>query len=146
HERADDRHRRAGGTNNPAPDRTLSPNTSHHRGLKRGPKTTSPGEPVGSASHSLAIRLARTIRSSRVPVYGSVRAPRRKACTAQDECARAPSNDPRPEVREDLNRTLRGWSSSFNLGSPVAGFRSVDHYVRECVRGFPRQTAQVGRA
>src|SRR5215467_5773092 len=46
------------------------------------------------------------------------------------------NNDPWPEVREDLNRTLRGWSSYFNLGSPVAAFRSVDHYVRERVRGF----------
>ena len=48
-----------------------------------------------------------------------------------------PSNtDPWPEVRDDLNRRLRGWSSYFNLGSPVAAFRSVDHYVRERVRGF----------
>src|SRR5262244_2082122 len=48
-----------------------------------------------------------------------------------------PSNtDPWPEVCDDLNRTLRGWSSYFNLGSPVAAFRSVDHYVRERVRGF----------
>jgi RNA-directed DNA polymerase len=46
------------------------------------------------------------------------------------------NNDPWPEVRDDLNRTLRGWSSYFNLGSPVAAFRSVDHYVRERVRGF----------
>jgi hypothetical protein len=48
-----------------------------------------------------------------------------------------PSNtDPWPEARDDLNRTLRGWSSYFNLGSPVGAFRSVDHYVRERVRGF----------
>ena len=48
-----------------------------------------------------------------------------------------PSNtDPWPEVRDDLNRRLRGWSSYFNLGSPVAAFCSVDHYVRERVRGF----------
>jgi RNA-directed DNA polymerase len=48
-----------------------------------------------------------------------------------------PSNtDSWPEVRDDLNRTLRGWSSYFNLGSPVAAFRSVDHCVRERVRGF----------
>jgi RNA-directed DNA polymerase len=46
------------------------------------------------------------------------------------------NNDPWPEVCDDLNRTLRGWSSYFNLGSPVAAFRSVDHYVRERVRGF----------
>jgi hypothetical protein len=46
------------------------------------------------------------------------------------------NNDPWPEVRDELNRSLRGWSSYFNLGSPVAAFRSVDHYVRERVRGF----------
>jgi RNA-directed DNA polymerase len=48
-----------------------------------------------------------------------------------------PSNtNPWPEVCEDLNRSLRGWSSYFNLGSPVAAFCSVDHYVRERVRAF----------
>src|SRR5262245_17176453 len=46
------------------------------------------------------------------------------------------NNDPWPEVRDDLNRSLRGWSSYFNLGSPVAAFRSVDQYVRERVRAF----------
>jgi len=46
------------------------------------------------------------------------------------------NNDPWPEVRDDLNRSLRGWSSYFCLGSPVAAFRSVDHYVRERVRAF----------
>ena len=46
------------------------------------------------------------------------------------------NNDPWLEVRDDLNRLLRGWSSYFNLGSPVAAFRSVDHYVRERARGF----------
>jgi RNA-directed DNA polymerase len=46
------------------------------------------------------------------------------------------NNDPWPEVRDDLNRSLRGWSNYFNLGSPVVAFRSVDHYVRERVRAF----------
>jgi len=46
------------------------------------------------------------------------------------------NNEPWLEARDDLNRLLRGWSSYFNLGSPVAAFRSVDHYVRERVRGF----------
>jgi RNA-directed DNA polymerase len=40
------------------------------------------------------------------------------------------------EVRDELNRSLRGWSSYFCLGTPVAAFRSVDHYVRERVRAF----------
>jgi RNA-directed DNA polymerase len=48
-----------------------------------------------------------------------------------------PSNtDPWPEVREDLNRSLRGWSNYFCLGSPFEAFRSIDHYVRERVRAF----------
>jgi RNA-directed DNA polymerase len=48
-----------------------------------------------------------------------------------------PSNvDPWPEVRDDLNRSLRGWSNYFCLGSPFEAFRSVDYYVRECVRAF----------
>src|SRR4029077_4313387 len=48
-----------------------------------------------------------------------------------------PGNNLRwPEVRDDLNRSLRGWSSYFCLGTPVAAFRSVDHYVRERVRAF----------
>jgi len=46
------------------------------------------------------------------------------------------NTDPWPEVRDDLNRSLRGWATYFNLGSPVVAFRSVDHYVRECVRAF----------
>jgi group II intron maturase len=43
------------------------------------------------------------------------------------------------EGRDDLNRLLRGWSSYFNLGSPGATFRSVDHYVRERVRFLARR-------
>src|SRR6267378_2169855 len=41
-----------------------------------------------------------------------------------------------PEVLDELNRSLRGWSSYFCLGTPVTAFRSVDHYVRERVRAF----------
>jgi hypothetical protein len=46
------------------------------------------------------------------------------------------NNDPWFEVRDDLNRSLRGWSSYFCWGTPVAAFRSLDHYVRERVRAF----------
>ena len=56
------------------------------------------------------------------------------------------NTDPWPEVRDDLNRKLRGWSNYFNLGSPVAAFRSVDHYVRARVRGFlARRHKEAGR-
>ena len=46
------------------------------------------------------------------------------------------NNNPWPEVREDLNRSLRGWSSYFCFGTRVEAARSVDHYVRERVRAF----------
>ena len=46
------------------------------------------------------------------------------------------NNNPWPEVRDDLNRSLRGWSSYFCFGTRVEASRSVDHYVRERVRAF----------
>src|SRR5215831_11064707 len=95
--------------------------------------------PIRNASRSLATRLARTTRTTQVCVCTGVRAARRRACGLKTQVREllVPSNtDPWPEVRDDLNRTLRGWSSYVNLGSPVAAFRSVDHYVRERVRGF----------
>jgi hypothetical protein len=54
------------------------------------------------------------------------------------------NTDPWPEVRDDLNRSLRGWSNYFNLGSPVVAFRSVDHYVR--VHSSPDGTRWQGAA
>jgi RNA-directed DNA polymerase len=36
---------------------------------------------------------------------------------------------PWPEVRDDLNRSLRGWSSYFRLGTPVAAFLARRHKV-----------------
>jgi RNA-directed DNA polymerase len=46
------------------------------------------------------------------------------------------NNNPWPEVRDELNRSLRGWSSYFCFGTRVEASRSVDHYVRERVRAF----------
>jgi RNA-directed DNA polymerase len=46
------------------------------------------------------------------------------------------NNSPWPEVRDELNRSLRGWSSYFCFGTRVEASRSVDHYVRERVRAF----------
>jgi RNA-directed DNA polymerase len=46
------------------------------------------------------------------------------------------NNNPWPEVRDDLNRSLRGWSNYFCFGTRVEASRSVDHYVRERVRAF----------
>ena len=48
-----------------------------------------------------------------------------------------PSNiDPWPEVRDKLNRSLRGWSNYFGYGSRGKAYRSVDQYVFERVRRF----------
>jgi RNA-directed DNA polymerase len=48
-----------------------------------------------------------------------------------------PSNiDPWPEVRDKLNRSLRGWSNYFGYGSRSKAYRSVDQYVIARVRRF----------
>jgi RNA-directed DNA polymerase len=48
-----------------------------------------------------------------------------------------PNNlDPWVEVRDTLNRSLRGWSNYFCYGTRGAAFRSIDHYVTERVRAF----------
>ncbi|WP_271610673.1 group II intron maturase-specific domain-containing protein [Bradyrhizobium sp. CCBAU 21359] len=48
-----------------------------------------------------------------------------------------PSNiDPWPEVRDKLNRSLRGWSNYFGDGSRSEAYRSVDQFVFERVRRF----------
>ena len=44
--------------------------------------------------------------------------------------------DPWPEVRDKLNRSLRGWSNYFGYGTRRKAFRSVDQYVYERVRNF----------
>ena len=46
------------------------------------------------------------------------------------------NNDPWLEVRDTLNRTLRGWSNYFCHGTRRPAFRSIDFYVRERVRAF----------
>src|SRR5438552_2923742 len=46
------------------------------------------------------------------------------------------NNDPWPEVRDTLNRSLLGWSNYFCYGTYRRVFRSVDRYVYERVRDF----------
>jgi len=46
------------------------------------------------------------------------------------------NNDPWREVRDTLNRSLRGWSNYFCHGTRRPAFRGVDFYVRERVRAF----------
>jgi RNA-directed DNA polymerase len=46
------------------------------------------------------------------------------------------NNDPWPEVRDTLNRSLLGWSNYFCYGTYRRVFRGVDRYVYERVRDF----------
>jgi RNA-directed DNA polymerase len=46
------------------------------------------------------------------------------------------NNDPWPEVRDTLNRSLLGWSNYFCHGTRRSAFRGVDRYVYERVRDF----------
>jgi RNA-directed DNA polymerase len=46
------------------------------------------------------------------------------------------NNDPWGEVRDTLNRSLRGWSNYFSYGTRRAAFRGIDRYVYERVRDF----------
>jgi RNA-directed DNA polymerase len=46
------------------------------------------------------------------------------------------NNAPWQEVRDTLNRFLRGWSNYFCHGTPRPAFRGVDQYVYERVRDF----------
>ena len=55
-----------------------------------------------------------------------------------------PGNQGRwPEVRNRLNRTLRGWATYFRYGSRATAGRAVDNYVYGCVRGFLRRRHKV---
>jgi RNA-directed DNA polymerase len=46
------------------------------------------------------------------------------------------NNDPWPEVRDTLNKSLLGWSNYFCHGTRRAAFRAIDRYVYERVRDF----------
>ena len=46
------------------------------------------------------------------------------------------NNDPWPEVRDTLNRSLRGWSNYFCHGTRSAVARGADHFVHNRVRAF----------
>ena len=48
-----------------------------------------------------------------------------------------------PEVRDRLNRILRGWSAYFSYGTRLMAYRAVDNYVLERVRHFLRRRHKV---
>ena len=41
-----------------------------------------------------------------------------------------------PEVRNRLNRQLRGWTAYFNYGTRLQAYRAIDHHVYDRVRNF----------
>jgi RNA-directed DNA polymerase len=56
------------------------------------------------------------------------------------------NNDPWPEVRDTLNRSLLGWSNYFCHGTCRSAFRGADQYVYERVRDFlARRHKMAGR-
>ena len=56
------------------------------------------------------------------------------------------NNDPWPEVRDALNRSLLGWSNYFCHGTCRSAFRGIDRYVYERVRDFlARRHKMAGR-
>jgi RNA-directed DNA polymerase len=50
---------------------------------------------------------------------------------------------PWPEVRDQLNRMLRGWSNYFRFGTTITANRAIDNYVYERVRNFLRRRHKV---
>jgi len=46
------------------------------------------------------------------------------------------NQQPWPEVRDRLNRVLRGWSAYFGYGTRMPAYRAVDNYVYERARRF----------
>ena len=47
------------------------------------------------------------------------------------------------EVREELNRVVRGWANYFAYGTRLMAYRAVDNYVSESVRHFLRRRRKV---
>ena len=50
---------------------------------------------------------------------------------------------PWAEVREELNRVVRGWANYFCYGTRSPAYRAVDHYVTERMRYFLGRRHQV---
>jgi RNA-directed DNA polymerase len=48
-----------------------------------------------------------------------------------------------PEVRDRLNRMLRGWSAYYSYGTRMPAYRAVDNYVYQNVRNFLRRRHKV---
>src|SRR5258708_3415951 len=55
------------------------------------------------------------------------------------------NNDPWPEVRDTLNRSLLGWSNYFCHGTRQSAFHGIDRYVYERVRDFLARRHKIRR-
>ena len=66
----------------------------------------------------------------------------RVKCTVRG-ILRPGNQTPWREVRDQVNRVLRGWATYFSYGSQATAHRAVDHYVYECVRHFLRRRCNV---
>jgi len=55
------------------------------------------------------------------------------------ETLRRGRTEPWTEIRDALNRLLRGWAQYFSYGSPGKAFRRVDHHVAQRARNFLRK-------
>jgi len=44
-----------------------------------------------------------------------------------------------PEVRDRLNRMLRGWAAYYSYGTRRDAYQAIDHHVHDCVRHFLRR-------
>ena len=67
-------------------------------------------------------------------------APGKKAVTRVKgrirQMLRPGNQEPWGEVKDALNRVLRGWAHYFSYGTRAKAYRSVDRYVSERVRHF----------
>ena len=74
-------------------------------------------------------------------------APRKKAVTRVKgrirQMLRPGNQEPWGEVKEALNRVLRGWAHYFSYGTRAQAYRAVDRYVSERVRHFLRRRHKV---
>jgi RNA-directed DNA polymerase len=60
-----------------------------------------------------------------------------------DELLVPGNKDPWPDVRDRLNRLLRGWSGYFSYGTRLMAYRAIDNHVYDRVRHFLRRRSKV---
>ncbi len=74
-------------------------------------------------------------------------APAKKAVTRVKgrirQILRPGNQAPWVEVKDELNRAVRGWANYFSYGTRLMAYRAVDHYVWERVRHFLRRRHKV---